>query len=67
MKKSIVFLVVLMVSICAFADNNKPSTTKTEKPNIRIEKKVAANKLTVKSSKTKKIVMAKKPAVKKNK
>ena len=38
MKKSIVFLVVLLVSVAAFAGNKKPDTTK-QKPPVRIEKR----------------------------
>jgi len=62
MKKSIAILVVLVVSVCAFAGNKTPlkkAPTK-QNPPVRIELKVPVNKQLMKPApKPKKVTLAK--------
>lgn len=64
MKKSIVILAILFVSVCAFAGNNKPTTT-TQKPPVKIEKKVTKSKPVLKPAPNKKIAKMQKMAAQK--
>jgi len=54
MKKSIAIIVVLLVSICAFAGNKKP-VTKTDKPPVKIEKIKKCDKPILKPAKPLKV------------
>lgn len=62
MKKSIAILLVLVVSLCAFAGNNKPlsKVPKNERPPVKIEKRLPGNmKLKKPAEKPKKVIVMK--------